>query len=252
VNAIRTTGDYARLFALAAALGVVGGLANELLHSVRGRNGNLRMPKYQRSKGLLYLGFVGPIILGAVAAVVVLVFLPTSEESRPGPGGTTVMVRTYDLLRVVPLSLAAGVGGSAVLTAAQARLVAMVNQQKADFLQATVSSSLDRAAAQASDEAGKVVAGKVQEIKPKVERLVEQARAQVPAEVVDAMKKVGAPVPKSGVTFSGREVVSPQAVDALFDQVAEEASAAVKATIAQQTAAEKAAILDVARSFDEG
>ncbi len=93
MTTIRTTADYLRLFGLAAGLGVVGGLANELLHNVRGRNGNLRLPKYQKGWALLYLGFVGPLILGAVAAVIVLVFLPLGQQTRTGPGGAEAFDR---------------------------------------------------------------------------------------------------------------------------------------------------------------
>lgn len=272
MTTIRTTADYLRLFGLAAALGVIGGLANELLHTVRGRNGNLRMPKYQRAHGLVYLGFFGPLILGGVAAVIVLVFLPLGSQPRTTASGQTVTDRTYDPLRVVPLALAAGVGGSAVLTAAQGRLLAMVNQQKAEFLEASLSGSLDRAAADAADKASKEVASRLKQLKPQVQQAVAQARAEVPAEFTQQLTTLGvsatdvdnarAAVAKGVIVFgsstasgtapSGGGAAPGPAIDLdqLFEQAAAEASEAVKATITERAATEKATILGAAHAFD--
>jgi hypothetical protein len=181
---------------------------------VRGRNGNLRLPKYHKGPGLVYLGFIGPLILGAVAAVIVLVFLPLNERTRATPVGEIVTDRAYDPLRVVPLSLAAGVAGSAVLTAAQARIVGMVSQQKAEFLEATVGGSLDRAAAEASDKASEVVAAKMDQIKPQVKQMVAEARAEVPPELgADAGRRGGSVPEAAGATATSMDV------DALFDAV---------------------------------
>ena len=271
MTTIRTTADYLRLFGLAAALGVIGGLANELLHIVKGRNGNLRMPRYQKAHGLVYLGFFGPLILGGVAAVIVLVFLPLGQQSRTTAAGQTVTDRTYDPLRVVPLALAAGVGGSAVLTAAQARLLAMVNQQKAEFLEASVSGSLDRAAADAADMASKEVASRLQGMKPQVQQAVAQARAEVPPEFTQQLVRQGvsatdvdsarAAVPKGAIVFGsgtgaapsvggGAQPAAPIDLDQLFEQAAADATDAVKKAITERAAVEKASILRAAQAFD--
>ncbi len=271
MTTIRTTGDYLRLFGLAAALGVVGGLANELLHNIRGRNGNLRMPKYQKGPGLLYLGFFGPLILGAVAAVIVLVFLPLGQQTRVDTSGRTVIDRTYDPLRVVPLSLAAGVAGSAVLTAAQARLVALVNQQKAEFLEASVSGSLERTAAEASTQAGQAVAATMQQMKPRFQQLVAQAQAEVPPAFAAELERQGvsaSDLERAGAAVPGGAVVVPSAAspaspaspsvspstdfDELFDSATAEAAQAVKTTITERAAAERDAILKAAQAFDVG
>jgi hypothetical protein len=206
---------------------------------------------------------LGPLILGGVAAVIVLVFLPLSEQTRTGPGGAIVTDRSYDPLRVVPLSLAAGVAGSAVLTAAQARLVGMVNQQKAEFLEATVGGSLDRAAAEASDKAGEVVTAKMDEIKPQVKQMVADARAQVPPEFAQELVRRGvsvtevegatAAVPKGPIVFGAPPGSAPSMdVDDLFDSATAEATEAVKATIMARAEAEKAAILRAAQAFADG
>jgi hypothetical protein len=173
----------------------------------------------------------------------------------------------------VPLSLAAGVAGSAVLTAAQARLLAMVSQQKAEFLEATVSGSLDRAAADAADKASQEVAVRMQQMKPQVQQIVARAKAEVPPEFTQQLVQAGvsasavdsarAAVPKGAVVF-GAEVITKTTggappshattadLDQLFDAATSEATAAVRASITERAAAEKAAILRAAEAFGDG
>lgn len=253
---IESTPAYLGLFALAVGLGVIGGFANELLQTVRGRIGNLRMPRYEKGNRLVYLGFLGPLVLGGVAAAIVLVFLPLGSEERTEAGGAVVVERTYDPLQVVPLSLAAGVAGSAVLIAAQTRLVTMVSQQKAQFLEASVSGSLERAAAEAADKAGEEIAAKLAEIKPKVEAMLAGNAAAATGAGSGAgsgggdiaTPGPGGGVTKAGVVFGGGPTAAD--VDALFSAAASDATRAVRARLGEVAAAEKRAILDAARAFD--
>jgi hypothetical protein len=143
--------DYTLLFALAAFLGAVGGLAYELMQTRRGQTGQVELPRKAGGGRYRDWGVWANIVIGAVAAVAALwVFPPeietTVSESRPREtrtegetgeptpgGGTSETTIEYDIIKVVGLSLIVGSAGSSFLSALQARALARVKEQEAEI-----------------------------------------------------------------------------------------------------------------------
>jgi phosphotransferase system glucose/maltose/N-acetylglucosamine-specific IIC component len=87
--------DYLPVFALAAVLGAVGGLAYELLQSRRGQTGLIEAPhkgpgKYWDS------GWVGSVIVGAIAAVAALWVFPPEVSTTVAAAGKSSTITQYD------------------------------------------------------------------------------------------------------------------------------------------------------------
>jgi hypothetical protein len=122
--------DYAVLFAIAAALGAIGGLGYELMQTRgRGQTGLIERP-HRSSKRLFDLGAWASVVIGAIAAAAALWVFPP-EITIIGTGAAARTVRQYDLIRVVGLSLIIGSAGSSFLSALQARALAQVKAQEA-------------------------------------------------------------------------------------------------------------------------
>jgi hypothetical protein len=122
--------DYARLFALAALLGAVGGLVFELLQTVRGRTGLIEKPA-RVGRSHVDLGVIASVIVGAVAAVAALWIFPPEVSTSVVVDGTTTRTTHYDLIKVVGLSLVIGSAGGSFLAAMQARALALVKSEQA-------------------------------------------------------------------------------------------------------------------------
>lgn len=131
--------DYAWLLALVAALGAVGGLAAELLQS---RSGAIEMPHRGRGHHKDW-GVWASVLIGSVAAVASLWFVPPTTESTVEVDGKVVTKETFDLFKVVGLALIVGSAGSSFLTALQARALAQVKSQEAEVTRNVASKQLE-------------------------------------------------------------------------------------------------------------
>jgi hypothetical protein len=120
--ALNTVDDYVILVLVAAAGGAIGGLAATLVPTTS--------PSLNKPREL-----TGPLV-GAVAAMAVLLIFPGTKESTATMSGQLVVTTTWSVLRVVPVALIAGWAGPKVLTVLQERLLAATNEAK---LQATLS-----------------------------------------------------------------------------------------------------------------
>lgn len=120
--ALKTTGDYVVLILVAAGSGAIGGLAAALIPSAS--------PGVNKPRCL-----TGPIV-GAAAAVAILLVLPGTKESTTVEAGHAVVTTSWSLIRVVPVGLIAGWAGPKLLAVLQERLLAVGAEAK---LGATVS-----------------------------------------------------------------------------------------------------------------
>jgi hypothetical protein len=128
-----TTGDYATMILIAAALGLVGGLAAELLLKRGDDTGTIEKWHTVKGADAIDIGFLASLILGAVAAVAVLYFFPPDEKTTTvAANGTTTTVHQFDLVKLVALSLIVGSAGPAFLVAAQSKVLSALNAQKAN------------------------------------------------------------------------------------------------------------------------
>lgn len=140
---LETTGDYLLMVTVAAAGGLVGGLAAELLLSRDGQTGAFELPG--RRTGLFDLGGFATLVVGAVAGVAILLVLPaTATVVTTGADGTTTTAASFDLVRLVATTLVAGSAGGSVLTALQSRVTAAINEARVEFVRATGQEQVER------------------------------------------------------------------------------------------------------------
>lgn len=143
--------DYARMYALAALLGVVGGLAFELLQTRRRQTGLLELP-HKAAKPYVDIGFFASLFVGAVAAAAAFWVFPPEVKTTVEDGVSTT-VRQWDVVRVVGLSLIVGSAGGSFLSAMQARALAAVKEQQAQAATQVASAQIDAIAAKVSKPA---------------------------------------------------------------------------------------------------
>lgn len=140
---LATTGDYLLMVLIAAAGGLVGGLAAELLLSRDGQTGAFELPG--RRTGLFDLGGFATLVVGAVAGVAILLVLPaTNTVVTTAADGSTTTAASFDLVRLVATTLVAGSAGGSVLTALQSRVTAAINEARVEFVRATGEEQVDR------------------------------------------------------------------------------------------------------------
>jgi hypothetical protein len=127
--------DYVGLMILAAIVGAVGGFVGELMISRRSGSGQLEAP-HKSDRGRFWdLGFFAGIIVGAAAAVAVMLLLPPAETVVKDGVETT----SYDLIRVVAQSLIVGSAGTSFMRALRDKVSKVVADTKLE----TVKGQLD-------------------------------------------------------------------------------------------------------------
>jgi hypothetical protein len=121
--------SYVLLFGTAAIMGGLGGLVYELLRPFRRRAGLLEVPSsFQRSH--LNLGFWSGIVVGAVAAMAALWAMPPETVIVNVVGEESTSTSSYDIVRVVGLSLIVGSAGGTFITALQARALLLIKNEE--------------------------------------------------------------------------------------------------------------------------
>lgn len=127
--------DYVWLMVLSAVVGMIGGLVGELMISRRSGSGQLEVP-HKADRGRFWdLGFFAGMIVGAGAAVAVMLFLPPSETVvREGAEATS-----YNLIRIVGQSLIVGSAGTSFMRALRDKMGKVVADTKLE----TVKGQLD-------------------------------------------------------------------------------------------------------------
>jgi len=123
-----TTRDYVWMLVVAAVLGAVGGFAGDLLVIRKSGQGQIELPHPAgQRKRFFDLGWGANVIVGAVAAVAVLWVLSPMNESTNAAGLTA---KSYDLVKLVAVSLIVGTAGASMLKALQDRAQALVQAQQ--------------------------------------------------------------------------------------------------------------------------
>jgi hypothetical protein len=121
VVTLSTVGDYVVLILVAAGGGAIGGLAATAVPTA---SPGVNKPRF----------LTGPLV-GAVAAVALLLIFPGTKEATTILNGHAVTTTTWSLIRVIPVSLIAGWAGPKALAILQDRLLAAA---KDATLEATV------------------------------------------------------------------------------------------------------------------
>lgn len=141
---LKTVSDYVVLIGVAAGGGAVGGLAAALVPTT--------------SPGVNNPRWLTGAIVGAVAAMAVLLVFPGAEKSTTTTNGQSVTTTTWSLLRVVPVALIAGWAGPKVLAVLQDRLLAAAKEAQVDATAAVARAEIDKLAG--DDQAPEAAAAK--------------------------------------------------------------------------------------------
>src|SRR5712691_3999283 len=121
--------DYVILFLLAGGFGAIGGLAYELTQVRQGETGTVELP-WPQSWRNFDLGFVGSMIVGAVAAVAISYFFTPEVQVKTTVNGIDQVATKWQIVKVIPLSLIVGSAGPAFLEAMKGRALGALNAQK--------------------------------------------------------------------------------------------------------------------------
>lgn len=123
--------NYTIMMVVATVIGGFGGIGAELLQDWMGNTGTIEKPR-PLDKDRYDLGWTASVLLGAMAAVAILYFLPPQVETTvQTDSGEVVTTISYELVKLVALSLIAGSAGSVILRALVDRLQALLERQRA-------------------------------------------------------------------------------------------------------------------------
>lgn len=161
------------MFAAAIIAGAIGGFAFELMpvHS-ECHMGSIQTPHRLKGGHAFNLGFLSNLLLGAVTSVAVLYFFPPETQTiiKDTSGGSQTMY-SYDLVKLIALSLIVGSAGPSFLSSIQGRLAGALNAQKETFARKT-QEELDKV----HESAGTTVTTVAQEKKRQVEEVLTPLR----------------------------------------------------------------------------
>jgi hypothetical protein len=136
-----TMSDFVTMLVLAAVLGAVGGLVGQLMAM-------LQLTPVPTSWTALFTPPIGWIANPVVGAATV----------TQRPDGSSVTTQNYDIIKLVALSLVVGTAGTTFIAAAQARILAAVNEQKVQTIEAVATSQVDIIGNAFEDEMNALVA----------------------------------------------------------------------------------------------
>jgi hypothetical protein len=124
--------DYFWMLTAAAVAGAIGGIGFELMPTgSRGRMGAIETPHRLPDSPYFDLGIFANLLLGAITAVAVLYFFPPETRTivQDATGASQIHM-SYDLVKLVALSLIVGSAGPSFLSSIQGRLAGALNKQK--------------------------------------------------------------------------------------------------------------------------
>lgn len=175
--------DYAVMLGVAALCGAFGGFVFELLQRRDGNPGKIELPKRYKGMTPLYdLGWLASVIVGAVAAVAILYFFPPVLNIEANGQAATATLQ-YDLIKLVALSLITGSAGGSVLSALQARVLAKLNEQKAQSTRAVSETQLLQFGQVAKAETEAAVRSALEEAQTRFEGVLQEAIAETPPQL---------------------------------------------------------------------
>jgi hypothetical protein len=132
VIALKNIGDYVVLILVSASVGALGGFAAALVPT--------------KSPGVSNPRWLTGSIVGAVAAVAVLVVLPGTTTTTTVAAGKTTTTVMWSLLRAIPVAIVAGWAGPQLLGAIQDRLLAVTKDAQLHATAEVAKSQLDKVA----------------------------------------------------------------------------------------------------------
>ncbi len=143
--------DYVGMLLIAAVLGAIGGVGWEFLQQRLHNSGSIELPG-PAGEGRYYdLGWIASALLGSMAALALMYFFsPEIRTIVQQPDGSTITTSSYEIIKLIALSLLVGCGGSTILQSLQARVVAMLNAQRVETTATTAQQLLAQLGAEAT------------------------------------------------------------------------------------------------------
>jgi hypothetical protein len=208
-----TFSEYWQLVYIVTGFGALGGLAYELLQSRFENTGTVELPG-RRVGRILDLGWLASIIIGAITALALLYVFPPVIQVTANPTVATGATETndpetgseneaaasdtettlpppdtyYDVVKVIALSIIAGSAGPAFLTGLQARVLAVVNAQRAETIKEVSKKQVEALGKATSKEVADKVRLAISNQKSVIEDLVQQASSNTPPYLFQALQ----------------------------------------------------------------
>lgn len=144
---IDVTSKWWPAIVIAAVAGLIGGVVYELVLSRLGDSGLLELPSEQNgaagsNRKYLDAGFLASLVVGAVAAVGFLYFMPPEVRSQvvmiAGKADQSTTRRLYDPFKLIAAALVVGTGGVSFVTSMRAKLLNTVNTAKLTLVTQTL------------------------------------------------------------------------------------------------------------------
>jgi hypothetical protein len=198
---LSSTGDTIVMLLVAGGVGLIGGLGAALIEWKTRAGSTPTSPSQTTTMAALaappsataggvgkgLLNVLACVVLGGIAAVAVLYFFaPVTEVVSVDESGKSVTTTSYDLIKLVALSLIVGSAGTVFLQSLQARMLNLANEQRADTAEAT-----SGAAVTLTDAVPDSAAASLTATLPQVEATLQQAgldptkASEAASEVVD-------------------------------------------------------------------
>ncbi len=187
---LNSTQDTVVMLLAAFVVGLLGGVGAALLEWKKGQK------ESEDGSAPLKLGafaVFASVVLGGIAAVAVLYFVPPITEVRNEAGEFTE--RSYDLIKLVAFSLLVGTAGAAMLQSMQARAVGQIEAGKAKAEKATAVDAASNGVATMAESVPNAVKASITAPSSAIEQTLEGAgvqRSQIPAvldELAEAASK---------------------------------------------------------------
>jgi hypothetical protein len=116
---LNTTGDTVAMLVVAGCVGLIGGIGAGLLEMRRDPK------KAKECAGTI----ASSILLGGIAAVAILYFFPPEEATTATVKGATILVKEYNLTKLVALALIVGSAGASFLLVLQKKTLDIAEAQ---------------------------------------------------------------------------------------------------------------------------
>lgn len=226
--------DYSWIVLWAGALGAIGGWAGTLVPQPGPEDA---APGAARPSPPAWAA----ALLGGVAAGIALAFL-TPTETRALAGVETTRV---DVLKLVGVSLVVGTAGSAVIRAAQARILATINAEKAEQTRKQGVQQLEQTKDSALNAAESTVRDVLNQVAEEAQTQIDASARQTSPELEDALREhFGDQLPENlaAVVSSAEETEPAVDLDQVVDQAAEQAKSILEQAIEPQVASAKQAV----------
>ncbi|HVO54821.1 MAG TPA: hypothetical protein VMT37_10445 [Solirubrobacterales bacterium] len=194
---LNTTGDTVWMLVVTFGVGLVGGLAAAFIEWRK----NCAQPSAKACNR--FWGAVSCVFLGAVAAVAILYFFPPTTTETSSAGET---VTSYDLVKLVALSLIVGSAGASFLQTMQTRALALASAERTEATKATATEALEGLPAQAEKAAESGIEAAASQIQDKLRSKKELK----PREAEKAIEELATEASKTVADLLGSQVDTAQ------------------------------------------